>query len=226
MINSKNYYLFLIPYLTISCSLYQLIYWGVFGLNGLLLVSAQDILISTIVPIIATTIFSFLGYFLASKIFNPKSKNKGYLIKIDNNNKPLAAIILILIYGIIFFIKTLIDNNNNGLFLSFFLALIIASFINIDFVFSSDFQPKLNKEFLLLLIIYFPLNSIGIGFDDSYSIFKNKHYQYSIKKADKISNRFDTIKLLGKNDGYFIFTDFGNSKIFFIKSDTITLLNK
>lgn len=229
MINSKNANFFLIPYLTVSCSLYQLVYWGLFGLNGLSLISTEDILKSTIQPILISFVFTTFGYFFTNKILHFKTKSLEYSITQNKENKLLTAIISMFIYGIMYFIVTLIYTDSNGVFLSFFLSLVLASFIDIDLIFSSSYQTKFDKNYLLLLLIYFPLNSIGTAFDDSYLILMNKEYKYSIGKISErkdVLNNTDTLKFLGKNDEYFIFTDLSNSKTFFIKSDTVTLINR
>jgi hypothetical protein len=77
MINSKNYWIIIIPYITICCGLYHLCYWNCFDLNGLSFISLSDIVKSAIQPLmfaIVANLFSFL--ILSGIIKTDKEKNK------------------------------------------------------------------------------------------------------------------------------------------------------
>lgn len=219
MINSKNLAYFFIPYLTISCGIYHIVYWGAFGLNGLSMISTEDIIKTSITSITVTFFGSILGYFFAIKLIKSKFKNE------TNYKSFISSFILLVFYLIIYYLSTLIPGPYNFETLAFFISLIIVDWINIDFVFEKSFNPKINKELCLLMLLYFPLNSIGSAISDSLNIQDNLKFIYSLK-VNKDSNTVDTLKLIGKNENNFIFSDIKNQKIYIIQNDTIILAKK
>lgn len=57
---TRNLIVYIVPYLLICSSIYQITYWNQFGFNGLEIVSLEDIIKTSILPIAKTFLESFL----------------------------------------------------------------------------------------------------------------------------------------------------------------------
>ena len=68
MISNKNFIYYFVPYLTVSCGLYHIVYWACFGLNGLSIISVENIIKTVIASIIITSLTSIFGYYITHKI--------------------------------------------------------------------------------------------------------------------------------------------------------------
>ncbi len=226
MISNKNFIYYFVPYLTVSCGLYHIVYWACFGLNGLSIISVENIIKTVIASIIITSLTSIFGYYITHKIFKRnfethKLSNKKELI--------IRSIELLIIYSIIYYIFFLINKSNSFELAAFFLSLIIIDWIKVDYVFEKSFKTFINKEICLLMLIYFPLNSVATALSDSNRILNNSKYMYSLKNGKSKNDNYikkDTLKLIGINNDNFIFIDLKNESVYFIKSDTIQLLKK
>lgn len=245
MINSKNFSYFIITYLIISTGIYNIVYWSKFGINGLSFLSIDDTITIALKSIFHTFFSAILGVLIAfisnNKIFNDvetRTKKELYITTFQN------IIILFLLY----FISNKIFKCDNLQTILLFITFIIIPFINRNFIFDTSFNVNINKDLLLIIIIYLPLNLIGTAITNSNNIYHNREFMYSsiekctkssthnlknndtinshVNSHDYIITRFDTIKLLGRDNDFFIFTDLKNIKIYFIKNDTIELKKK
>lgn len=228
MINTKNYILIIVPYLTLCCGLYQLTYWMQFNLNAFDLISIQDIVTSSIMPLILSFVASSIGFYIATRLY-PK---RGYFLEEENATLPqkknvlrLVFLLLVLV-GLIVAVFNLIPGENYKAY-AMTVGLILYSITDVDFVFAKDFNPKLDKKFLLMMMIYFPFISAAEAFTDAYRIIENKSYQFiKVPQAISANADSDTLKLIGIANERFIFINIKNEKIYFIKSDTIVLYKK
>jgi len=222
MINSKNCYYWFITYLTITSSIYHLVYWSYFNLNGLSLISVTDIIKSSILPLILSAfllvVLNFAATFLYHKTIEPQiySPKKSDRVSVAILN---ASLLLSGVY-ICYKIPEL-----KILFIPAYLTGIFYSLCNmyIDKLFDKSFPTLINKRAILVLVCTMPLISIYSAYHDSRKILKNQEYTYSIINAKTINSKNDTIKLIGLSDNSFVFTSMTNDKVFFIKNDSIQL---
>lgn len=230
MLNKQNYIAILIPYLTICCGFYHLIYWGQFGLNGLALITISDI-IKSAAGYLALAILFALGVALGYEIANRKVLKKKNKIAPETENENytfLGVAIDIFFTGVIpvlFFI--LLNYFFNFSRLNFFIMITVLiggsliEFVNINFLFAKDFNTRINKKIILLVLIYFPCFSAIIAFDNAMSILDNKSYKYLVRKGE-FKNQ-DTLKFIGITEKNFVFTDMGNKNLYFLQQDSMTL---
>jgi hypothetical protein len=247
MINNKNFNYFIITYLIISTGIYNIIYWSKFGINGLSLLSIDDTITIGLNSIFYTFISAILGVFIAfiwkNKIFKDEktyTKKELFITTFQN----------IIILSIIYFLMNKFFKTDSLEIIFLFITFIIIPFINKNIVFDKSFNININKDLLLIIIIYLPLNLISTAITKSNNIYQNKDFMYTkikayttngsnsknLKNNDTINSqinnhefkntRFDTLKLLGRDNDFFIFTDLKNINIYFIKNDTIELKKK
>ena len=141
MINKKNFYYISICYLTICCSLYHIIYWIFFGLDGLSFVSIEDIIMTFLNSIFFTFITPIFGLLFGIITFNDKPKQKIHKIK-----KLIITVELIIICLIYISIISFFPNYNFIEIILFFAAFIISEWIEIDLIFDKEFDTKINKK--------------------------------------------------------------------------------
>ena len=244
MINNKNFYYIFFTYITFSCSLYHIIYWSVFGLNGLSLVSIDDIIKTSINSIFYVFLSVIIGQLISFIIYKPKNDS------LNRKDLIVRTFEMIIIFSAAIFILNYFYNTNNLQLYLIFATNIIIEWINVDVIFDKEFKIKIHKKIIIYMILYFPISTIGTAIVDSTNIYYNKDYMYSLiitkniqhktcnksdKRKDNISGEkkyflnestIDTLKFLGRNNDSFIFTDLKNMKIFFIKNDTIKLIKK
>jgi hypothetical protein len=242
MINNKNFYYIFFTYITFSCSLYHIIYWNEFGLNGLSLVSIDDLIKTAINSIFYVFLSVIIGLSIPFIIYKPKNES------LNRKELIVRTIEMIIFYSIVIIIFNCFGNPNNLQISLIFAPSIIIEWINVDVIFDKEFKITINKNIIIYMILYLPLGTIGTAIVDSTNIYSNKEYMYSLiisktiqhKTCDKSpkhdisreKNHFlneckiDTLKYLGRNNDSFIFTDLKNIKIFFIKNDTIELIKK
>jgi hypothetical protein len=230
MLNTKNYIFFALPYLTVVCSLYHLVYYSFFGLNGLALISVGEIIKSALYPILLSFLFTSLGIFIAHKFLNLSTKQK----KTDNAKPTKSNIFLKFIFLLIFnsfflFILDLIFDEINYVLVAFAFGNILFGLLDTERLISKEIEVYIDKEFLLMLLIYLPCFSIATAIQDAYKIITNKSYKYSVTKSNNTDNsgtNNDTLKFIGMSEQNFLFTDLKNQKIYFIKSDSLVLQKK
>lgn len=244
MINNKNFYYIFFTYITFSCSLYHIIYWSVFGLNGLSLVSIDDIIKTSINSIFYVFLSVIIGLLIPFIIYKPKNES------LNRKELIFRTFEMIIFFSAAIFILNYFGNRDNIQLSLIFATYIIIEWINVDVIFDKEFKITINKKIIIYMILYFPLSTIGTAIVDSTNIYSNKEYMYSLiitkniqhktcnksdirkdllsgeKKYFLNGSKIDTIKYLGRNNDSFIFTDLKNMKIFFIKNDTIELIKK
>jgi hypothetical protein len=229
MINSQNYLLIIVPYLTLCCGLYELTYWMLFSINAFNVITIQDIVTSSISPLILSFITSSIGFYFASKLY----RKKGYFTNEDTlktgkkeNRFVLSMFLFIILIGLLVSIIFFIPGDNYKAY-AMIGGMILYIFTDINFIFAKDFNPKLDKRFLLMVMIYFPLICIAEAFADGDKIINNKAYKFAIiSQNTETTKTSDTLKLVGISNEKFIFTNLKNEIIYFIKSDTIILYRK
>lgn len=236
MINSRNYTLFLIPYLTICCSLYQLTYWGLFGLNGLSFISVQDIIKSTVQPLIITAFGSLIGIYIAhsgyKRATKPFRETASENTPSDETISAKGLLVLIPIFVIVvaaLYLSYRFLPDQRYYIVAYLIASLIYIVVNVDKIFDKSFNTYFDKSLLFLIMLYFPAFSLATAAQDADAILSNKSYKYSINANTIVPNNIlirDTIKFIGLTDDNFIFTDLKNSKIIFLKKDSMTLYMK
>jgi hypothetical protein len=227
MINSKNWIAILIPYFLLCCCLYHLTYWGSFDINGLSLISISNLIKSAIQPVIASFVGTFLGLLIAYLIGSKKLKI-AMSDEEDLQRKIKGWLALLVPAMLCLFIFLIIKFNPafKWLLISFVLGSMAYAYINGDMLFAKSFKPVLNKELLLMFMIYFPIFSTATGLEEAEDISCNYNYQYMIARNSTTHTASDTLKYLGKADDYFIFVTVDNEKQVYIKADTIVLERK
>jgi hypothetical protein len=97
---------------------------------------------------------------------------------------------------------------------------------NEDKLISNDIGAYVDKEYLLMLLVYFPCFSIATAVQDADNILTNKSYKYtSTRYTTTATNEpnLDTLKFIGMTEQTYLFTNLKNDKIFFIKTDSLIL---
>ncbi len=226
MLNSKNYILFTIPYLTICCSIYHLCYWGQFGLNGLSLIAISDIIKSAVYPFFWTIVGS-LGSFWGERIVNGFSfKNPTNVEitdeKLSEKGMKVAVLfaVLVLIVSLTLFLTYKFLPDLLWLSPTFIFVNILMQFINVDKIISSEFSLIINRRLLLFLIIYLPCFCISTSVQDAMDIIHNRRFQYTVRNVRNIN---DTLKFVGITEKNFVFVSLNNDNLYFEKLDTMTL---
>jgi len=230
MINSKTFIGFSIPYITIVCSLYQLIYYGLFGLNGLVFVSVGNIIKSAAYPMLLTFLFASFGAFIGHRLINllkkPKHNDNS---KITISEVPVKFLFLLLFNSIFVALVYFIFGELNYVLIAFAIGNAFCGVIDFDMLINNDIGKYIDKEFLVMLLVYLPLFSGATAFQNALNIRDNRSYKYSTVNNNSDCTtilKVDTIKLIGMTEERFIFTDINNEKIYFIKSDTMVLHTK
>jgi hypothetical protein len=230
LLNGKNYIVIIVPYLTLCCGLYQITYWRLFNLNAFNLISISDIIKSSISPLLLSFLVSAIGLYLAVKL-SPKTIN---LTQPKNSSSSKKRSSLILIFMLFISVALLLSAliwlpGDNYKVYAMIVGSIVYIFTDIDFVFEKNFNPRLNKKLLLMIMIYFPFISIAKGLEDGYTIILNKSYQYTIfrhyEEGQQIL-RLDTVKMVGFSGEKFILTGLKNDNIVFLKVDALTMFRK
>ena len=222
MINSKNCYYWFIAYLTITSSVYHLVYWSYFNLNGLSLVSVTDIIKSSILPLIFSAFLLLIINFAATFVYHKTIEPQIYSPK--KSDRIIIAILTVLGLLSCAFICYKIPETTIILVPAYLTGLFYGLCnMYIDKLFDKSFPTLINKRAILVLVCTMPLVSIYSGYHDSRKILKNQEYTYSIINAKTINSKNDTIKLIGISDNSFVFTSLQNDKVFFIKKDSIEL---
>jgi hypothetical protein len=233
MLKANNYKLILIPFITICCCLYQMVYLGSFHLNGLSLISFESMIRSSIEPLLFTIIGATAGLFFGAKIYDKTPIAKA--LKTDNSeteegsfslSKLIVAVILfIACYGLMIAISFIFYKNKMFPY-AFILASLAGIFLDENFVFDPLFITKFSKTFLILLLLHYPLLSIAIAIDDANEIIDNKHYNFVVFPNKTKPSIEDTLKLITRIDNTYVMTDFKNSKNIFLKSDSIVIFRR
>ncbi len=218
----KDYWLFILAYLTICAGIYHIAYWDTFGINGLAFLDVSDLVKSFIYPVVSLFgygIYNFLiGYFSSgySSILHSETLGK-YKVKVID-----ILYIIILLSMLCFGIYLALDDNPAYYVLfAFTTGEFLMSFSKTERLFDSI--PDINhKGIFIRALIYIPVFSYSTAKYYSVSIKSNYRFDYVFDGSGKK----DTMKFLGKGGNYFIFTDTRNNKIFIIsvnKIDTLIL---
>ena len=240
MLNSKNYIYFIIPYFTISCSLYHLVYWNYFGLNGLTLISIQDIIKSAIRPLIlALTIATFIGAVVAeglirlfkrTKISKPSLPDK--ISEESTKSKREFFRLGYIVATIVSFTIIYWHHRPDYGIIATSIGGVIFVLVDPKYVFAEDLKLPIKRDILLMAIIYLPCYSISIAVQDANDIIKNKSYKYTVRiynsktLTDRDTLKLDTLKFVGITEKNFVFTDMKNDKVYFMKQDSMVLSKK
>jgi hypothetical protein len=224
MINKDNYIAFFIPYVIICTSLYHIVYWGIFGLNGLALISVSDIIKSAVVPILGSVVGTILGLTLFGSIkssIKRRGKQRSNLGRPVGWEKFASLVFEAAFYFLIWFIADTLLPQKTLLLAAFLIGNLIHSIIDENWIFAQNFKTVINKHVLLLFFIYFPAFAVVDAIRDANQIWLNKQYKYSVIECKSGSK--DTLKLIGYSNEQFVFITKTNKMIYFIKSDSVKL---
>ncbi len=197
------------------------------------MISFKDIITSAIQPLISTFVGSVAGVVLASLI-TPKPKKKvivedGETKEEKTHTKGQMFFILLLFLGCIgalILLKHYIPIFNFQT-LAFIIGMLVNGLLNEDWVFDKQYQPKISKDVIVMVMVLFPLLSAGIALDRANEISSNKFYYYITSENHSTnSTTLDTMKLIGESEKTFIFTDMKNKKTLFLKKDSLVLYRK
>lgn len=236
MINENNYKIVLIPYLTICCSLYHLIYWGFFDLNGLELISLSNLFLWAVKPVLLPLLIflpALIRWDFKKLGDSERDSSHFWSSKQYMFDALYYAIFWAVFGGLSDYIGSKLFPSKEFSFLVAFLPMLITMIlyflINVNFFIDAEFKSKVNKNLWFFLLILFPVSSIFQGFYDAFINQSNKHYKYALKKdllgkLPEISE--DTLKLVGLTEKLVIFTTLKNDKIFFLKDDGLILYSK
>jgi hypothetical protein len=103
---------------------------------------------------------------------------------------------------------------------------IIFGMLDQDKIIKDDIAAFIDKEYLLMLLVYFPCFSVATAVQDADNILTNKSYKYTISRYSTTAPNepsIDTLKFIGMTDQTYLFTDLKNYKILFIKTDSLIL---
>lgn len=225
----KNFVLIASFFLSICGSIYTMIFWGLFGLNGLSYINFSNIVSASLYPIVHGTILPLMIFFIlliipfVNKIVNnDKNYNLINIINLAIENLSfrkqmiIACLALLLVSS---YMAYILINLRAYSILS--IVLILPSlFINLIFSVKFKYYFSSLKFSIFFLAIFIFLSCILNPYVESNKILDNKEYHYTLIFKE---NQLDTLKLIGNSDDRFVFINRTNETITFIKSDTLTL---
>jgi hypothetical protein len=217
----KNISIIALAYLTICGSLYYLVFWKTFDLNGFSYLNFTDIVRSalfaiTISPFIyIPSMIIFFGAFWEG-IARLQGKSK---IKILDDNESWIFLFWIIVGSILYFV--IADLTGSMFMLKIFTILFFLAqvFYRLKFLENLTKNPMFS-ELLRAFLIFIPFLCYDAAKINSKNILLNIDYKYMVRDVD---NKVDTLKYLANSGSNFIFTDLENNKIILLKLDTVTL---
>ncbi len=176
-----------------------------------------------------TFLSTSIGVFIAQKIYISATKRKAK--SSDTTNTSFFENIIKFLFPLIFnsiFVATVyfIFRELTFIALAFAVGNILSGLLDHNKLLNDDISVYVDKEFLLMLLIYLPCFSIATAAQDAEKILSNKSYKYTIIKSSNVCAteiNIDTLKFIGMTEQTFLFTDLKNRKIHFIKSDSLVL---
>lgn len=227
----KDMTFFFVPFLTFCGALYHITYWDSFGLNGLEFITLGEIVKSAIYPILSTAIFVLLGmligFFSPISSFFPLGEGKNTPTGKVINSKYVKALLWFLWAGALYSIKEYGTSPDRWIYFSCLAAIPISFKLESLFSLHNYVKDIRYQMVLYQTISYLSIFAYTTGKKKSEEVLLNMKYKYTTcEYLNDISTSSDTLKLLGTTDKFFIFSDLNNSKITFIESDNITLLDK
>lgn len=222
MIKSNNYYYWFISYITITSSIYHIVYWSYFNLNGLSLISVTDIVKSSIYPLLITSFLFIILTSISTFFYHKKIESK-----IESPIKKVRRGALILnISSLIFLV--IISYNFPEMRFMIIITYLIGIFYGIciffqDKIFDLSFKTTLSKRIIILIFVPLPLISSYIGHRDAKQILDNSNFQFTTIPSEINPPIKDTLKFIGISNDKYVFINFNNSKVYFIKSDTLQI---
>jgi len=220
----KNVSIIALSYLTICGSIYYLIFWKAFNLNGFSYMNFTDVVRSAIYSITiqpyayySAIIIFFGAYWEGTARHLGTSK-----VKILDEKKSLRFLFWLIVLS---FIYIILANSFRSIFM--FKAFPILIFLILS-VWRLHFMEKITNspivsELTRAFIIFIPILCFVAAKVNSEYILQNIQYKYIIREK---SDRIDTLKYLNNSGDNFIFTDMENKKVILLKLDTVTLYKK
>lgn len=217
-----------LPYLTACGILYHFAYWDSFNINGLSLISLNDIIKSFIHPFLYFFIIISISVgineiiFTPTKIFPHGGGRDSNIGKKLNSKWGLAISISIWICVIYF----LYNYGNVQRWYIWAIAFGTVPFLLLDRLgfWSNEFKNNKYRLHAIRLLVFLPTISFASGKYQSEMILKNIHYQYAFTYniiPNSLDSKIRKIKLLGSTEQYFVFSNLNNENIIFLRSDKI-----
>ena len=223
--------LLLIPYLTICGTLYHVAYWGKFNLNGLMLISASDIVKYATLPILPSFLLAAIQMFFWQYVFRmdtlyPPAPAPGNKPRIENfKHHKLLTSGLLLTWAAMSVLLYVIDLNTiRWTAWAYLTSVPIPIFLARNGFLERQIANDKFRMITVTLLVLLPLLAFARGKEDSEYIYKNEGYQYILPHSEKT----DTLKYLGMTQEKIVFTDMRNSRIIILSAsnDTLVLYKK
>lgn len=227
----QNITLLLIPYLTVCGALYHIAYWDTFHLNGLSFISISDIIKSFAAPIAYSLFVLLLGAITTrfiwrfDKVF-PSGGGKNTTVGKKLNSSVGLSLILTLWLILVVWLY-LEANSQTWIIWGIIVAIPPFLYISTKTQFLSGyFKDESSRGHIIQLLVYFVVLSFATGKYESAIIKENLKFKYTVHTLKYEGNfqRADTIKLLGKTEDHFIFSNLTNDSIILIRADKIDTL--
>ncbi len=226
----KNFVLIASFFLTFCGSIYTMIFWALFGLNGLSYINFSNIVSASLYPIVHGTVGPLLFFFILLLI------PFAILQMRDDSKFNLSKNLIIPALENLSFRRQMIFIGVAMLLVSSYMAYILINLraygilsmvlIPPSLMISAIFFVKFKYYFsslrfsIFFLAIFILLSCILNPYLESNKILDNREYQYTVMFKE---NQVDTLKLIGNSEDRFVFINHSNETITFIKSDTLTL---
>jgi hypothetical protein len=229
--NVKGIFILIIPYFTICGALYHIAFWNTYNINGLSFISITDIIKSSVYPIF-TILLTVIYNLTVQNLILPSNSDNNIkpLLRKGISNKKLLIFYLgsnLLIALILYFTKDKSPFDRN-IWFGFVNAIVPSIYLINNGFLTGFFSSEKIRKYIIDLIVFIPVVSYYTGKYESEVIYQNLKYKYcvnvKIDTSNKLSTTNDTIKFIGNMEKYFVFSDFKNSRIIFIKSDKIDTL--
>jgi len=220
----KNFSVIGLAYLTICGSLYYLVFWEAFDLNGFLYLNFADIIRSALYSILSNRYVVILSVLIFGGAFwEGIDRQAGAAkIRILDENKTYRNLFWLTVASIIYLYLA----NKSGSILLFkifpFLFLIVLAIWRFKFM-EKLANDVMIAEFIRALMIFIPLTCYVAAKINSENIRQNVEYKFAIR--DK-GHSADTLKYIANSGTHFIFTDLHNNKVIMLQLDSVTLYHK
>jgi hypothetical protein len=231
--NPANIGLLLIPYLVICGTLYHVAYWDKFGINGLLYISASDIMLSATQPILPTFVLALFNLLLfyyilnVDKIFPTGGGGNTKVGRAVNSN---VGIRVSLVIWVVIIVTLYYFGRNPYRWQSWAYIVTFPFWVNLydNPFFVSEIQDRKIRLILVQSIILLPLLSFATGKQDAELIYRNFQYRYCIKQNNtNTMPATDTLKFIGASSQRSFFSSLDNSSILILSdTDSLVLFDK